>query len=117
MGYSASVQVAMDASVQLGFSAPSFSYHMISEDHLLAPRISISPSPSTSAAWTPCAASRVNSSEPQPDPSPLLFSYQAMTSASGHADNTSKSPSPSTSAVKTLLHPERTPAIPTEVFV
>ena len=65
-----------------------------------ADRISISPSPSISAAKTDCAPSALVaiSAAVQVGSAAPLFSYHAMVSSSKEADTISISPSPSISA-------------------
>ena len=92
--------VAILAAAQVGSAAPLFSYQAMVSSRKEAETISISPSPSISAAKTELApsalvailaAAQVGSAAP-------LFSYQAMVSSSEEADTISISPSPSMSA-------------------
>ena len=80
--YAASALVAISEAAQVGSAAPLFSYHAMVSSRKEADTISISPSPSISAAKTECApsapspateAAQVGSAAP-------LFSYQAMVS-------------------------------------
>ena len=84
-----------------------------------AERISMSPSPSISAAKTDCAPSAdvAISAAVQVGFALPSFSYQAMVSSSSEAERISMSPSPSISAAKTVTAPLADVAISAAVQV
>ena len=98
-----SALVAITALVQEGSAAPLFSYQAMVLSRVEADTISISPSPSISAAKTDLAPSALVaiSAAVQEGSAAPLFSYQAIVSSSTEADTISISPSPSISAAKT----------------
>ena len=105
--------IAISVAVQEEASPLLFSYHAMVSSSVEADNISISPSPSISAAKTLHAPSALVaiSVAVQEEASPLLFSYQAMVSSIQEAERISISPSPSISAAKTDLAPSALVAI------
>ena len=95
--------VSILAAAQVGFALPSFSYQAMVLSNIEADKMSISPSPSISAANTDHAPSAFVSITALVQVGFALpsFSYQAMVSSCAEADTISISPSPSISAAKT----------------
>ena len=96
-----SASVAISDAVQLGSEAPSFSYHAIVSSTREADRISISPSPSISAAKTsyaPSALVAISEADQLGFALPS-FSYHAIVSSLYETETISMSPSPSMSPV------------------
>ena len=108
-----SALVAISEAAQEGSAAPLFSYHAMVSSPEEADTISISPSPSISAAKTDFAVSALVAilAAVQEGSAAPLFSYQAMVLSRVEADTISISPSPSISATKTDLAPSALVAI------
>ena len=104
----------MLAAVQVGSALPSFSYQTIVSSFKEADTISISPSPSMSAAKTFLESSAVDaiSAAVQLGSALPSFSYQAIVLSLKEAETISRSPSPSISSTKTVL----TSSTPVAIF-